>query len=193
MLMAWMVVVVRRTGSGLPHCHHKKNKNQLFTFNIQPMKNYQFFFVLIIGVFLLVGCQEKAPDVATAQIDVATAEKMVRDFNVKFQQHPDQVMEQNTSDDYVFINGEGGFVPKTEMTEISKSLKIAKWDLENLKVRVLGNVFVATGVNNHTVVGNEDGNATDYQTAFTYIYQEKGGNLELVSMHHSHVQKATGE
>lgn len=150
------------------------------------MKKHQFFFVPIIGVFLLIGCQKNATDVATAK-------KMVSDLNVKFQQHPDQVMEQNSSGDYVFITGEGDFVTKTQMTEIAKSLKIAKWDLDSLKVRVFGNVFVATGVNNHTVVGNEDGKTTDYQTAFTYIYQEKGGKLELVSMQHSHVQSSTEE
>lgn len=157
------------------------------------MKKHQFFFVPIIGIFLLIGCQENTPDVATAEINVATAEKMVRDFNAKFQQYTDQVIEQNISDGYIFINGEGAFATKAQMAEMTESWEISKWDLKDLKVRVLGNVFVATGVNNHTMVSTEDDNSMDFQTAFTYIYQEQDGKLELVSQQHSHVQNATDE
>lgn len=157
------------------------------------MKKHQFLFIAIIGIFLLMGCQENTPDASTTGIDVATAEKMVRDVNEKFKQHLDELIAQNTSDDYVFINGEGVFVTKEQMAEIAESWKIAKWDLEDLNVRVFGNVFVATGVNSHTMVSNADGQAIDYRTAFTYIYQEEDGKLEQVSAQHSHVQNATNE
>ena len=151
------------------------------------MKKHPFFFVPTIWALLLFGCQNTP--------DVATAEKMVREFNAKFQQQPYQlyqVMEQNTPGDYVFINGEGGFVTKEQMLAMSKDLKCGKWDLENLKVRALANVLVATGVNNHSF-GGDDGKAVTYQTAFTYVYQAKGGKLEPVVWQHTHVQNATKE
>ncbi|WP_296705792.1 nuclear transport factor 2 family protein [Algoriphagus sp.] len=158
------------------------------------MKKYQFFFVLIIGVFLFFGFQENSPNAVNSEIDAATAEKMVRDFNSKLQQNPEQMMEQFTSDSFVFINGEGAFVTKAQMNETLKSWKIGKWDLNNLKVRVYGHVFVATGVNNHSLVNKQDGSTLDYQTAFTYIYQEKDGKLEEISLQqHSHVKPATNE
>ncbi len=149
------------------------------------MKKHLSFFVPVLVTFLLIGCQKNT-------LDVATAEKIVRDFNAKFQQQPDQTLVQNASGDYVFINGEGGFVTKEQLVEMAKSLKVAKWDLDNLKVRAFDNVLVATGVNNHAMVGN-DGKTATYQTAFTYIYHVKGGKLEVVSMHHSHVQNAMNE
>lgn len=148
------------------------------------MKNHPFFFISILFAFLFMGCQNTP--------DAATAEKMVREFNAKLQQQPHQSFEQNTYSDYVFINGEGGFVTKEEMVAMSKDLKFEKWDLENLKVRALDNVLVATGVNNHAVSG-DDGKASLYNTAFTYVYQAKGEKLEAVLFHHTHVQNATKE
>ncbi len=148
------------------------------------MKKLPVIIVPIIGAILLFGCQ-KTPD-------VATAEKMVREVNVKFQEQTYQFVEQNTSADYVFINGEGGFVTKEEMLAMSKDIKISKWDLENLKVRALDHVLVATGVNNH-LVGGDDGKASAYNTAFTYVYQKKGEKLEAVLFQHTHVQNSTEE
>jgi hypothetical protein len=148
------------------------------------MKKHQFFFVPIIGAFLLIGCHNTP--------DAATAEKMVREANEKFQQQPYQTFEQNTSGDYVFINGEGVFATKEQMLQGIKDVKFAKWDLGNLKVRALDHVLVATGVNHHSM-GGDDGKALTYQTAFTYIYQEKGGKLEQVAAQHTHVQNATKE
>ena len=52
--------------------------------------------------------------------------------------------------------------------------------------------LVATGVNNHAA-GGDDGKAATFKTAFTYVYQEKGGKLEQVLIHHTHVQNATKE
>ena len=148
------------------------------------MKKHQFYFVPIILASLLIGCQNTP--------DVATAEKMVREFNAKLQQQPYQTFEQNTSPDYVFINGEGGFVTKEQMVGMAKDLKFEKWDLQDLKVRALDNVLVATGVNHHSILGT-DGKVSSFQTAFTYIYQVKGGKLEQITMQHTHVQKETNE
>ncbi len=144
------------------------------------MKKQQFLFVPMVWALLLIGCQEKT-------LDVATAEKMVREINVKFQQQPYETLEQNGSSDYVFINGEGGFVGKEQMLQIAKGTKIAKWDLDKLKVLVLDNVLVATGINNHSV-GGDDGKASTFHVAFTYTYQVKNGELEVVTMQHTHVQ-----
>ena len=146
------------------------------------MKKYLFFFASILFAFLFTGCQNT--------LDTATAEKMVREVNTKFQQQPYQYMEQNTSSDYVFINGEGVFVTKEQMLAIAKDTKISKWDLVNLKVRALDHVLVATGINNHAA---DDGKAQTYNTAFTYIYQEKGGKLEQLVAQHTHVQNSTKE
>ncbi len=148
------------------------------------MKNH-LLFVPIMLACLFAGCQNTP--------DAATAEKMVREVNAEFQQQPYQTIEQNTPDDYVFINGEGVFASKEQMLQrIKKDVKIGKWDLDNLKVRALDHVLVATGVNNHSM-GGDDGKALTYQTAFTYVYQEKGGKLESVAGQHTHVQNATKE
>jgi ketosteroid isomerase-like protein len=148
------------------------------------MKKHQLFFVPIIWASLFIGCQNTP--------DVATAEKLVREFNAKLQQQPYQTFEQNTSSDYVFISADGGFVSREDMVGMLKDAKFEKWDLQNLKVRALDNVFVATGINNHTIVG-EDGKASTYNTAFTYVYQNKGGKLEQVAMQHTYVPNATKE
>lgn len=148
------------------------------------MKKHQLFFASIIWALLFTGCQNTP--------DAATAEKMVREFNAKFQQQPYQTLEQNASGDYVFINGEGVFATKEQILQGIKDVKFAKWDLDNLKVRALDNAIVATGVNNH-FMGGDDGKAQTYQTAFTYIYQEKDGKLDLVAMQHTHVQNETKE
>jgi hypothetical protein len=142
------------------------------------------FFISIIWAFLLFGCQNTP--------DTATAEKMVHELNKKFQEQPYQTLQQNASGDYIFINGEGLFNTKEQMLQGIKDVKFAKWDLDNLKIQALDHVLVATGVNNHSM-GGEDGKALTYQTAFTYIYQEKGGNLEQVAAQHTHVQNATKE
>lgn len=142
------------------------------------------FFISIICAFLLFGCQTTP--------DTATAKKMVQDMNTKFLQQPYQTLQQNVSDDCVFINGEGLFNTKEQMLQVVKDTKVSKWDLENLKVQAFDHVLVATGVNNHAM-GGDDGKALTYQTAFTYVYQEKGGNLEEVVAQHTHVQNATKE
>lgn len=148
------------------------------------MKKRLIFFVPTILSAFFMGCQNTP--------DAATAEKMVREVNVKFQQQPYQFMEQNTPADYVFITGEGDFVTKEQMLAMAKDTKISKWDLENLKIRALDNVLVATGVNNHAT-GGDDGKASTYNTAFTYVYQAKGEKLEAVLFHHTHVPNATKE
>lgn len=147
------------------------------------MKN-PLLFVPIMLACLFAGCQSTP--------DAATAEKMVREANAQFQQQPYQTMEQNTPADYVFINGEGVFATKEQMLQAVKDVKIGKWDLDNLKVRALDHVLVATGVNNHSM-GGDDGKALIYQTAFTYVYQDKGGKLEQVAGQHTHIQTAIKE
>ncbi|MBK8424674.1 MAG: hypothetical protein IPL27_01275 [Lewinellaceae bacterium] len=42
-------------------------------------------------------------------------------------------------------------------------------------------------------MGGDDGKALIYQTAFTYVYQDKGGKLEQVAGQHTHIQTAIKE
>lgn len=150
------------------------------------MKNLRFFFILLIGAALLFGFHEHTSD-------AASAEEMVREFNAKFQKNPAQMTREQTTDDYMFINGEGAFASKEQMSEVGNHWGITKWDLQDLKVQVLGNVYVATGVNHHIMESKENENTMEFRTAFTYVYHEKDGALKWASAQHTHVPKAEDE
>ena len=89
------------------------------------------------------------------------------------------------SDDLVYFHSNGLSDPKSGVLQsfASGELKISRFEAEDLQVREIGNVMVATGLVHVELVNK--GNPAKFDIRFSAIYASTGGQWRLV-----HVQNA---
>jgi len=89
------------------------------------------------------------------------------------------------SDDLVYFHSNGLSDPKSGVLQsfASGELKISRFEAEDLQVREIGNVMVATGLVHVELVNK--GNPAKFDIRFSAIYANQGGQWRLV-----HVQNA---
>ncbi len=94
-------------------------------------------------------------------------------------------LERIFADDLVYIHSNGVSDPKSAVLQsfASGELKISRFDAEDIKVRQIGDVMVATGLVHVDLVNK--GTAAKFDIRYTAIYVNQGGQWRLV-----HVQNA---
>jgi uncharacterized protein (TIGR02246 family) len=94
-------------------------------------------------------------------------------------------LERIFADDMVYIHSNGVSDPKSAVLQsfASGDLKISRFDAEDIQVRQVGDVMVATGLVHADLVNK--GNAAKFDLRFSAIYVSQGGQWRL-----THVQNA---
>ena len=89
------------------------------------------------------------------------------------------------ADDMVYFHSNGLSDPKSGVLQsfASGELKISRFEAEDLQVREIGNVMVATGLVHVELVNK--GNPAKFDIRYTAVYANQGGKWRLV-----HVQNA---
>jgi uncharacterized protein (TIGR02246 family) len=89
------------------------------------------------------------------------------------------------ADDMVYVHSNGVSDPKSAVLQsfASGEIKIARFDAEDVQVRQIGDVMVATGLVHVDLVNK--GTAAKFDIRYTVIYADRGGRWRLV-----HVQNA---
>jgi len=90
-------------------------------------------------------------------------------------------LEQNTADDYTFINPRGTLATKAQMLAAFKSgdIKLQSNELDDLQVRVYGDTAVLTG--RSTQKGQTQGQDSSGQYRFTRVYVKRDGHWQSVA------------
>src|SRR5713226_3510894 len=90
-------------------------------------------------------------------------------------------LEQNTADDYTFINARGIVMTKAQLLGAFKSgdIKLQSNDLDDLHVRVYGDTAVVTG--RSTQKGQAQGQDTSGQYRFTRVYVKRNSQWQSVA------------
>jgi ketosteroid isomerase-like protein len=90
-------------------------------------------------------------------------------------------LEQNTADDYTFINARGMLRTKAQILADLKSgdVKLQSNDLDDLQVRVYGDTAVVTG--RSTQKGQAYGQDASGQYRFTRMYVKRNGRWQSVA------------
>jgi uncharacterized protein (TIGR02246 family) len=94
-------------------------------------------------------------------------------------------LERIFADDLVYIHSNGVSDPKSAVLQsfASGELKISRFDAEDIQVRQIGDVMVATGLVHVDLVNK--GNSAKFDLRYSAIYVNQGGQWRLV-----HVQNA---
>jgi uncharacterized protein (TIGR02246 family) len=94
-------------------------------------------------------------------------------------------LERIFADDLVYIHSNGVSDPKSAVLQsfASGDLKISRFDAEDIQVRQIGDVMVATGLVHADLVNK--GNAAKFDLRYSAIYVSQGGQWRLV-----HIQNA---
>jgi ketosteroid isomerase-like protein len=96
-------------------------------------------------------------------------------------------IDQNTADDYTFINPRGALRTKAQLLADFKSgeIKLEGYDLDDLQVRVFGDTGVVTG--RSTQKGKAYGQDAAGQYRFTRVYVKKDGSWKSVAFQSTRV------
>jgi len=96
-------------------------------------------------------------------------------------------LEQNTADDYTFINVRGMLITKAQLLADFKSgqIKLQSNDLDDLHARVYGDTAVLTG--RSTQKGQAYGQDTSGQFRFTRVYVKQNGRWQSVALQQTHI------
>ena len=96
-------------------------------------------------------------------------------------------LEQNTSDDYTFINARGMLITKAQLLADFKSgqIKLQSSDLDDLHPRVYGDTAVLTG--RSTQKGQAYGQDTGGQYRFTRVYVKRNGRWQSVAFQQTRI------
>ncbi len=96
-------------------------------------------------------------------------------------------LEQNTADDYTFINARGMLITKAQMLADFKSgqIKLQSSDLDDLHARVYGDTAVLTG--RSTQKGQAYGQDISGQYRFTRVYVKRDGRWQSVALQQTRI------
>ena len=96
-------------------------------------------------------------------------------------------LEQNTSDDYTFINARGMLITKAQLLADFKSgqIKLQSSDLDDLHARLYGDTAVLTG--RSTQKGQAYGQDTAGQYRFTRVYVKRNGRWQSVAFQQTRI------
>ena len=141
--------------------------------------NVQFPLRLLIFLLLLVGAGSALADSAT---DVRQLEQ---ERFAAYVQGDVAALDRIFADDLVYFHSNGLSDPKSAVLQsfASGDLKISRFEAEDLNVREIGNVMVATGLVHVDLVNK--GNAAKFDIRYTAVYASQGGKWRLV-----HIQNA---
>ncbi len=96
-------------------------------------------------------------------------------------------LEQNTADDYTFINPRGRLITKAQLLADFKSgqIKLQSSDLDELHARVYGDTAVLIG--RSTQKGQAYGQDTSGQFRFTRVYVKRDGRWQSVALQQTRI------
>src|SRR5215470_12540324 len=134
----------------------------------------QFPLRLLIFLLLLVGAGSALADSAT---DVRQLEQ---ERFAAYVQGDVAALDRIFADDLVYFHSNGLSDPKSAVLQsfASGDLKISRFEAEDLHVREIGNVMVATGLVHVDLVNK--GNAAKFDIRYTAVYTNQGGQWRLV-------------
>ena len=143
--------------------------------------NAQFLLRLLISVLLLVGAGRALADAAT---DVRQLEQ---ERFAAYVQGDVPALDRIFADDLVYFHSNGLSDPKAAVLQSFSSgdLKISRFEAEDLQVRQIANVMVATGLVHVELVNK--GNPAKFDIRFTAIYASQGGQWRAVHIHNARI------
>ena len=140
-------------------------------------------------IFLLVVLAMATSSVALGQMAEDKSSGKTEQELIKLEQDRTQAavkgdttfLEQNTADDYTFINPWGTLRTKAQLLEDFKAgqIKFQSNDLDELHARVYGDTAVVTG--RSTQKGQTYGHDTSGQYRFTRVYVKQNGRWQSVA------------
>ena len=115
-------------------------------------------------------------------------EKSVQDFAARIvaEDFP-KFSKEYISPDMVWSLAEGQVVKNTDMVPGMTGAKVVGWALSDLKVKQIGGMAVATGVNKHDVLNQKTNETTHYTVRFTYVFAYINNKWMWIQAHHTHI------
>ena len=117
---------------------------------------------------------------------VPFTEQTVRDMTQRMLKDYPKFVQEEVSPDFFVIFGEGQVASYDNM-KASNDSKTATWDLSELKVKQIGNMAVATGINKHSIVSLKTKATYHYNVRFTYTYAFIKDKWLWLQAQHTHI------
>ena len=141
--------------------------------------NAGFSLRLLISLLLLLGTQRVLADAA------GDVRQLEQERFAAYVQGDVAALDRIFADDLVYFHSNGLSDPKSGVLQSFSSgdLKISRFEAEDLQVRAIANVMVATGLVHVELVNK--GNPAKFDIRYTAVYANQGGQWRLV-----HIQNA---
>jgi len=147
--------------------------------------NVQVLSRLLVLLLLLVGAGRALADAA------GDVRQLEQERFAAYVQGDVAVLDRIFADDLVYFHSIGPSDPKSAVLQrvASGYLKISRFEGEDLQVRAIGNVMVATGLVHVDLVNK--GNAAKFDIRYTAIYANQGGQWRLVHIQNGRLPAKT--
>ncbi|HXX01607.1 MAG TPA: nuclear transport factor 2 family protein [Candidatus Acidoferrales bacterium] len=147
--------------------------------------NVQFLLRLLVPLLLLVGAGRALADAA------GDVRQLEQERFAAYVQGDVAVLDRIFADDLVYFHSNGLSDPKSAVLQsfASGDLKISRFEAEDLQVRAIGNVMVATGLVHVDLVNK--GNAAKFDIRYTAVYANQGGQWRLVHIQNGRLPAKT--
>ena len=94
---------------------------------------------------------------------------------------------ENISPDMIWSMGEGQVATYEDMVPAMAGAKVTAWNLSDLKVRQIGGMAVASGVNKHDILNIQSKETTHYTVRFTYVFAYINNKWMWIHAQHTHI------
>jgi ketosteroid isomerase-like protein len=147
--------------------------------------NVQVLSRLLVLLLLLVGAGRALADAA------GDVRQLEQERFAAYVQGDVAVLDRIFADDLVYFHSNGLSDPKSAVLQsfASGDLKISRFEAEDLQVRAIGNVMVATGLVHVELVNK--GNAAKFDIRYTAVYTSQGGQWRLVHIQNGRLPAKT--
>jgi hypothetical protein len=115
----------------------------------------------IILLFSAISIFSFAQTPFTTEVFQALNKRALADFS--------KVMAEETSPDFTFTNGNGVVLTYDQMKDMTN--KITEWNISDVKIKQIGKMAVATGINKHNILFTKTNTTAFYNMRFTYTYE----------------------
>src|SRR5215510_13402484 len=136
--------------------------------------NVQFSLRLLISLLLLMAVGRALADPA------GDVRKLEQERFAAYVQGDVAALDRIFADDLVYFHSNGLSDPKAAVLQSFSSgdLKISRFEAEDLQVRAIGNVMIATGLVHVELVNK--GNPAKFDIRYSAVYANQGGQWRLV-------------
>ena len=118
----------------------------------------------------------------------AFTEQMVHDFNKKWVENPDKLMDESYSPNYVYSDRNGSVRTVEQLKKTNSTVKFLNWETSDINIKQNGTLATVTGISKYSYNVLKDNSTVNNNVRGVYVFEYKNGKWLLASTYHTNIQ-----